>query len=61
MANNIINVMSEKAVLTILITKTQSDKLREESQRTGNSQNSIIRSAIESYFLYRNGAGLHND
>jgi len=53
MANPFIIVMSEsdKTVLTILITKTQAGKLREESNRTGNSQNSIIRSALELYFL----------
>jgi len=39
-----------KHPITILLTPGQIKKIRNEAKQTGNSQNSIIRTAIEIYF-----------
>lgn len=43
-------MMNGKKPTTILLTHLQLSKLREESEKTGNSQNSIVRTALENYF-----------
>lgn len=47
--------MTEKIPVTVLLTKTQADKLRAEAKRTGNSQNSIVRTSLEKYFNFKEG------
>lgn len=42
--------ISEKRPVTILLTKKQFEKIKQESRETGNSLNSIIRTALEFHF-----------
>jgi len=44
-----------KKPITVLITKIQAEKLRIFSKNTGNSQISIVRTALEEYFNSNRG------
>lgn len=47
--------MTEKTAVTVLLTEIQAGKLKTESNKTGNSQNSIVRTALEQYFDLKTG------
>ena len=47
-----IEMYKEKSV-TILLKKNQIEKLKVESEKTENSQNSIIRTALDNFFRIR--------
>jgi len=49
--------MLKKKPITILLTQNQAEKLKDESKKTGNSQNSIIRTALEKYFTLKDTEG----
>lgn len=42
-------VLKMKKPITVLVTEEQYDKIQEKKQETGNSQNSIIRDALNKY------------
>ncbi len=44
-------VITLKKAITAMVTKEQYDKIQKIKNKTGNSQNSIIRSALEEYFI----------
>ena len=46
-------ILDAKQPTTILVTQDQMKKIRDESKRTGNSQNSIVRTALDIYFEMR--------
>jgi hypothetical protein len=52
--------MNGKKPVTILLTEKQVTNLKNESKSTGNSQNSIVRTALDCYFRTKQEGEVHS-